>query len=531
VPFLLRNLLLDLKETEDVLPVKIARRFSLRENQIDSVEIVRKTLDARKKGRIRFVCTVRFSVRDEESLLARHSGDADLQWVEKIPTRTFPKIRSDRKIVIIGMGPAGLFAALRLAEYGLSATILDRGRAVDERVADVRKFWSKGILDCDSNVQFGEGGAGAFSDGKLTTRVKDDNIGYALDKLIEHGAPPEIRYSGKPHVGTDRLRGVIRQIRNSLQSSGFTISFSQKVTDLSANKGSIAALRINGRDEVECDTAILAPGNSARDTFEMLLRRDVRVERKPFAVGLRIEHPQGLIDRIQYGPSPHPLLPVADYSLAYTCPLTKRAVYSFCMCPGGVVVAGSSEEGMVVTNGMSNYDRNSGFANSALVVPVLDEDLDGDGPLAGMELQRTLERKAFAAGGGGYFAPAQTVLSFLGRKGGGPLRSTYLPGVREADFGQVLPQRVIQTIRDGLGYFDGKMRGFISEEATLTGVEARTSSPVRITRGEDLQSVSVKGLYPVGEGAGYAGGIMSAALDGIRAADRIALQITEGRGA
>ncbi|HKZ16763.1 MAG TPA: hypothetical protein VJ161_04780, partial [Geobacteraceae bacterium] len=398
---------------------------------------------------------------------------------------------------------------------------------VDERLQDVQSFWSRGMLDPESNVQFGEGGAGAFSDGKLTTRVRDSNMEYALEKLVQFGAPREILYLGKPHIGTDRLRNVILEIRRSLEAAGFEILFRRKLTDIVCTADRLVAAILNERDQVPCDHLVLAPGHSARDTYEMLVRHSVQLRQKPFAVGLRVEHPQELINRIQYGMPGHPVLPVADYALAYNNPRTKRSLYSFCMCPGGVIVGGSSEEGMVVTNGMSNYRRNAPFANSALVVPVGEEDFHGQGPLAGVEFQRAWERKAFLAGGGNYCAPAQNLMAFLGKGRGKVFASTYLPGVRETDLGEVLPDYVVETMREGISYFDRKMRGFMTEEATLTGVETRTSSPVRIVRDDDMQSVNLKGLYPVGEGAGYAGGIMSAALDGIRAADMIARRIIE----
>ena len=398
---------------------------------------------------------------------------------------------------------------------------------MDERLRDVQSFWSRGVLEPESNVQFGEGGAGTFSDGKLTTRVRDENLEYALEKLVQFGAPPEILRLGKPHIGTDRLRHVIREIRGGLETAGFQVLFRSRLTDIVSRGDRVAAVVLNNRDELPCDCLLLAPGHSSRDTYEMLLRRHVTLQQKPFAVGVRIEHPQELINLIQYGFSGHPGLPAADYALTYNNPRTKRSVYSFCMCPGGVIVAGSSEPGIVVTNGMSNYLRNSPYANSALVVPVGEHDFPGDGPLAGVEFQRQWEKKAFVSAGGDYFAPAQSLMAFLGKRRGKGVATSYRPGVREVDLNETLPSYVTETIREGIRQFDRKMRGFITEEATLTGVETRTSAPVRIVRGEDLQSVSLGGLYPIGEGAGYAGGIMSSALDGIRAADKIARRIIE----
>ncbi len=529
MPLLLRNLALDFREDENSAKKKLIRRFSLHDNEVHHFRVVRKSLDARKKSSIKYIYTIEFSVADEAAFLAKFGNDPDIQVAEKKEKPHFPRISSGKKIIIVGMGPAGLFAAIRLSEFGLTAILVERGKPVEERLRDVQSFWSRGVLDPESNVQFGEGGAGTFSDGKLTTRIRDENLEYALEKFAQFGAPREILSFGKPHIGTDRLRHVIREIRGNLEAAGFEILFRRKLTDIVCSGDRLAAAVLNGRDELPCDYLVLAPGHSARDTYEMLLRRSVLIQQKPFAVGLRVEHPQELIDLIQYGMPGHATLPAADYALAYNNPRTKRSVYSFCMCPGGVIVAGSSETGMVVTNGMSNYKRNSPFANSALVVPVGEHDFHGHSPLAGVEFQRLWERKAFFAGGGNYYAPAQNLMTFLGKNRAKTASSTYRPGVREADLREVLPDYVAETIREGICYFERKMRGFMTEEATLTGVETRTSAPVRIVRGDDLQSINLKGLYPVGEGAGYAGGIMSAALDGIRAADRIARQIIEGK--
>ena len=347
-----------------------------------------------------------------------------------------------------------------------------------------------------------------------------------LDQLIRFGAPPEIRYQAKPHVGTDRLRSVVAALRAGLLESGADLRFSTCLTDLVSSNGQISAVRNNHQDELPCRHLVLAVGHSARDTYALLARQKLLMELKPFAIGLRVEHPQGVIDRIQYG-KPHPALPRADYALTYNNDLTKRSCYSFCMCPGGLVVASSSEAEMVVVNGMSNLGRDSGFANSALVVNVRPEDFDGGDPLAGVRFQQQWERTAFAVGGGNYRAPAQNLVAFIGQGAGGGYLSSYRPGVLEADLSTVLPEYVIQTMREGIVSFDRKMKGFVTREATLTGVETRTSAPLRILRNENLQSPSLQGLYPCGEGAGYAGGIMSAALDGVRVADTIAGQMRE----
>ncbi|ABB32894.1 FAD dependent oxidoreductase [Geobacter metallireducens RCH3] len=526
MPILIRNIVLAPGEGDDVLGTRVAERFGVPERDIQSLHLVRKSIDARRKPRVIIVCTVQCRLLDEAGFLVRHGHDPDVKAVKEEPQPVFPRLAGGGRIVIVGMGPAGLFAALRLAEYGLAPTILERGRPVEERTRDVQAFWSLGQLDTESNVQFGEGGAGTFSDGKLTTRVNDSRIGYVLQKFVDFGASPEILHLAKPHVGTDQLRRVVAGIRQGLLAAGCDIRFRSRVTDIVSREGRVGTVIVNGTDEIAADALVLAPGHSARDTYEMLARRGVHLQAKPFAMGVRVEHPQELINGIQYGKGHHPALPPADYALAHNDRRTGRSAYSFCMCPGGVVVAGSSEEGGVVTNGMSAHLRNTPFANSALVVTVGPDDFGSSSPLAGVEFQRHWERRAFEAGGGGYRAPAQNLLSFLGMKGGKGVSSSYRPRVTETDLSRVLPAAVTGTLREALPTFDRRMRGFVTAEATLTGVETRTSAPVRIVRGEDCQSVSLQGLYPTGEGAGYAGGIMSAALDGIRVADIIAGKMT-----
>jgi len=522
MPFLLRNISLNLGEDDDLLPDRLMARFSLAPDELVGFCVLRKAIDARKKPHIKFIYTIEFTLADEEGFWRQHCQDQDIEIAPARKQPLFTKPGGDRRIMIVGMGPAGIFAGLRLAEYGLTPTILERGNPVSERVKDITSFWQKGVLNPESNVQFGEGGAGTFSDGKLTTRVRDLNSGYVLGKLVQFGAPREILYLAKPHIGTDRLRRVIVNIRRHLEDCGLVIRFQEKLTDMITTGDRLRSVVINDRSEELCDILLLAPGNSARDTYSMLERRGIRLEPKPFAVGVRVEHPQELINRIQYGLAGHPQLPAADYALTWNDSRTGRSAYSFCMCPGGVVIAAASEQDGVVTNGMSDYHRNSPCANSALVVTVGKDDFPGDSPLAGVEFQRTLEREAFIAGGSDYRAPAQNLMAFLGEKGTYRITSTYRPGVEEADLSLLFPDYVVDTLRKGIRSFDRKMRGFITAEATLTGVETRTSAPVRIIRGEDLQSPVLRGLYPVGEGAGYAGGIMSSALDGIRAADAIA---------
>lgn len=525
MPILIRNLILAPGDPEADLRSNVLRIFLLDTAELLSLRVIRSGIDARKKSRIRLVCTVECSLRDEAGFLVRFADDPNVADAPPLAPPFFPRSESEVPIVIVGTGPAGLFAALRLAEYGLTATLLERGKPVAERLADVQQFWSGGGLDEESNVQFGEGGAGTFSDGKLTTRVRDANIAWVLENLARFGAPPEVRIQAKPHIGTDRLREVVVAIREHLVASGFAVRFGAKLTGLSIRDGVVMSVRVNDREEQPVGALILAPGHSARDTYRMLEQQGVRLEPKPFAVGFRVEHPQELIDRIQYGLPPHPHLPPADYALTYNNPLTGRSAYSFCMCPGGVLMAGSSEAGGIVTNGMSNHSRNAPHANSALVVNVGPADFPGSGPLAGIDFQREWERQAFAAGGKNYHAPGQNLLDFLEGRLGRRYASSYRPGVRECDLTTVLPDFVTVTLREGIRSFDRKMRGFVTQDATLTGVETRTSAPLRIVRGEDCQSVSLRGLYPAGEGAGYAGGIMSAALDGIRVADAVAKRL------
>jgi uncharacterized FAD-dependent dehydrogenase len=525
VLFRLRNLLLPLDTDESAITQKIADRFRLALGSVTGFRILRKGIDARKKARIIYVYTVEFSVSDPEQFWKLHSDDTDLEKVARQQPTPVRKISSPKKVIITGCGPAGIFAALRLSDYGITPLLLERGRGIEERVRAVELFWRDGVLDEESNVQFGEGGAGTFSDGKLTTRVRDPNAGYVLRRFVEFGAPQEIEWLAKPHIGTDRLRLVLLNMRRFLTGRGIEVRFSAKLTGLGLRDRQIGSVTINDRQEEPCDALLLAPGHSSRDTYAMLDAHGVHMEQKAFAVGLRVEHPQELIDSIQYGSPVDPRLPAADYALAWNDADSGRSAYSFCMCPGGVVIGGSSEAGTVVTNGMSNLRRNSGWANSALVATVKTSDFADSSPLAGIALQRSLEQAAFRLGGSSYLAPAQSLLSFLKKGGGGAATSTYRPGIRETALEELLPGYITNTLRDGIAAFDRKMRGFITAEATLIGVESRTSAPLRIMRGEDFQSPAVAGLYPCGEGAGYAGGIMSAALDGIRVADAIAARL------
>ena len=517
---LLREIALELGTEESALPGKLCKFLDILPSELQSWRIVRRGIDARHKPRILRIYTVEFSVADEEGLLARRQ---ELRTLERAappaPPVVVPLVFRP-EVVVAGMGPAGLFAALHLARCGCAVTLLERGRPVEERVRDVRRFWDEGSLDPESNVQFGEGGAGTFSDGKLTTRLNHPWTSFVLQTLVECGAPPEILVQAKPHVGSDRLRLILINLRRRLESLGVVLRYRCRLDGLLTVSGGIRGALLNGGEEILCSSLVLAPGHSARDTYEMLQRTGVRLDVKPFAVGVRVEHPSELINRIQYGLPGHPQLPTAEYALTYNDPQSGRGIYSFCMCPGGEVVLASSEAGGVTVNGMSLRRRDGRYSNSALVVAVRPADFDGRDPLAGVRFQRRLERAAFAAAGSDYHAPAQNLLAFLGR-GDGPLVSSCRPGVRAVDLGALLPPFVNEGLRRALPVFERRMRGFITREATLVGVETRTSAPLRIVRGEDGQSISHPGLYPAGEGAGYAGGIMSAALDGLRVAEHI----------
>jgi hypothetical protein len=523
MPFIYRNISLTPSDREETLPALLAGKLSVPLESLQNIRIIRKGIDARKKSHIKLVYTLSFTAGENVRLLI--GADPALEWHEEKTTPAPAPIQSQKRIVIVGSGPAGLFTALRLAEYGLTATIIERGEPVELRALSVQRFWKDGVLDPESNVQFGEGGAGTFSDGKLTCRSKDQLVPWVLEQLVSFGAQPEVRYLAKPHIGTDRLRTVISAIRRYLLEKDFTVRFDCRMTDLNIKNGNIVSVTLNGSEEISCDHLILATGHSARDTFEMLERLNVPLARKPFAMGLRVEHPQELINRIQYGNGQQLNLPAADYAVAWNNPSSGRSAYSFCMCPGGVVVGGASEAGGVVTNGMSGQFRNSPYANSALVVNVREEDFDGPGPLAGVRLQRQWEQRAFETGGGGYIAPAQNLLGFLRLPGKGAAKTSYRPGICEAELDTVLPSFIIETLREGIADFGRKLRGFVTAEATLIGIESRTSSPVRILRDSSFESTGVKGLYPAGEGAGYAGGIMSSAVDGIKIADAIAARL------
>ena len=482
--------------------------------------ILRKSLDARKKSDIVYRYRVVLDLEDDVAQGLVTAGAA-LPYGE--PARApAPVMRQGLPVLVVGSGPAGLFCALRLVEAGARVEILERGKPVEERMKDIEELESRGMLNERSNVLFGEGGAGTYSDGKLTTRTHRQEIDWVFRTLVVHGAPSSILYEAKPHLGTDRLRGILRSIRGVIQNAGSTISFNESADDIIVHNGSLAGVVTGSGREVRSERVVLAIGHSARDTYDMLLRRGVTLEKKGFAAGIRIEHPAALINGIQYGASQHrDILPAAEYALTFNDRATGRGVYSFCMCPGGRVINSSSEQAMLCTNGMSFSKRNHPFSNAAIVVTVSPEDSAG-GPLEGIGFQRMIEAAVFREGGGLFSAPAQRVTSFLSGMLDTELPETsYRPGVMPARLDRALPGWIVRAIQQALPAFDRAMKGFITDQAVFIGAETRTSSPVRIVRDGSFQSVSVRGLYPIGEGAGYAGGIVSSAVDGVRCADSI----------
>jgi hypothetical protein len=514
------------------LQQKAAKLLGVSPERFTAFSIFRQSIDARKKSDVHLVYTVDVSLDGEASLaLPPNALRVTPQPYEFPPVRR----KSTQRPVVVGMGPAGLFCALLLARAGIPCLLLERGQSVERRSAQVEAFWAGEALDSESNVQFGEGGAGTFSDGKLTTGIHDRRVHAVLDIFAAAGAPEDIRYAHKPHMGTDVLRQVVKNLRRELLELGCEIRFGHRLTGLTQRGGRVAgftAVGPEGEYQEGCDTLILAPGHSARDTFELLRDAGVPLAPKPFALGVRIEHDQALISQAQYG-SFWESLPPADYKLACHLP-DGRSAFTFCVCPGGQVVAAASEPGRLVTNGMSLRARDGANINGGLLVGVSPADYGcvnpGDDPLAGIAFQRQWEALAFQLGGGDYRAPCQTVGAFLGGKAPARLAvaPTYRPGVRPARLEGCLPPFVVDTLRAALPLFGRKLRGFDHPGALLTGVETRSSSPVRILRGENLQSIGLPGLYPCGEGAGYAGGITSAAVDGIRVAEAVAGGQTSG---
>jgi len=545
----LTELRLPLEHAEDGLRGAVCARLGIADGDLVELHVFRRGYDARKRAAIQLVYTLDLVVADETAVLARHVGDPHLKlspdtsyrFVAHAPA-DFSAARPGRPVVV-GFGPCGLFAALVLAQMGLKPIVLERGQPVRVRTQDTWGLWRKGVLNAESNVQFGEGGAGTFSDGKLWSQISDPRhlTRKVLNEFVKAGAPEEILFVSKPHIGTFRLVGVIEKMRAEIEALGGEVRFGARVEDLAVEDGAVQGVVLAGGEFIAAQHVVLALGHSARDTCAMLHRRGVAMEAKPFSVGFRIEHPQGLIDRARFGAfGGHPLLGAADYKLVHHAK-NGRSVYSFCMCPGGTVVAATSEAERVVTNGMSQYSRNERNANAGIVVGILPQDYRQDGlsggavsPLDGMAFQRVLESRAYVLGGGGYQAPGQLIGDFIaGRHGSavarefGSVMPSYKPGVTLTDLADPnapsLPLYAIEAIREALPAFERQIKGFSMPDAVLTGVETRTSSPLRLPRGrENYQSTNVRGLFPAGEGAGYAGGIMSAGVDGIEVAEAVA---------
>ncbi|MDC5805412.1 NAD(P)/FAD-dependent oxidoreductase [Vibrio europaeus] len=524
----LNEIKLPLDHEEEALTAAITKKLGISEDQVISYNVFRRGYDARKKANILLIYTLDVIVENEAALLEQFVSDPHVKETPDMEYKFVAKAPENitERPVVIGFGPCGLFAALILAQAGFKPIVVERGKEVRERTKDTFGFWRKRTLNTESNVQFGEGGAGTFSDGKLYSQVKDPNFygRKVTTEFVAAGAPEEIMYVSKPHIGTFKLVTMIEKMRAKIIELGGEIRFSTRVDDIHMDGEQITGLTLSNGEEIKSRYVVLAVGHSARDTFEMLHDRGVYMEAKPFSVGFRIEHKQSMIDEARFGKNAgNPILGAADYKLVHHCK-NGRTVYSFCMCPGGTVVAATSEEGRVVTNGMSQYSRSERNANSAIVVGIDPErDYPGD-PLAGIRFQRELESGAYVLGGENYDAPAQKIGDFLkGRDPSeiGDVQPSFTPGIHLTDISKALPDFAIEAIREAIPAFDKKIKGFASDDGLLTGVETRTSSPVCIKRGKDFQSINLKGFYPAGEGAGYAGGILSAGIDGIKVAEAL----------
>ena len=522
----IRDIALPPEHNVHQLNYEAAQLLKVSVSKIRQVKILRRSVDARKKPDVKIIYTIEVAVEGNEGKILRNSGCKRASMAKanyyKPPKQ---KLESEKRPVVIGFGPAGMFAALILSMAGLRPIVLERGDDAQTRHDKVEKFFETGILDTRSNVQFGEGGAGTFSDGKLNTGVNNPRIGWILDQFVKFGARENILYDAKPHVGTDVLLNVVQNLRKRIITLGGEVRFNSQVTGVRIENGALTGLEVNGTEMLETDRAVLAIGHSARDTFELLHSLNVPMEPKAFAMGARIEHKQSLINEAQYGED-NPVLPPADYKLVQH--LDEKSVYTFCMCPGGYVVAAASEEGSVVTNGMSYADRDGENANAALLVTVSPEEFPISGTLGGMYWQRQIEEQAFKVSGS-YRAPAQRVGDFLKgipSTGPGSVQPTYRPGVHWCDLHDVLPAQLTKAMEQALPKLDGQLKGYGDPDAVLTAPETRSSSPVRILRDENRQS-QIKGLYPCGEGAGYAGGIMSAAVDGIQTAEAILAELAK----
>lgn len=529
----LNEVKLPLEHSDSDLQQAILRKLGVHANELKSFSIFKRSYDARKRGHILLIYALDVDLYNEAEVLARLQDDPHVLPTPDTEYKFVGHAPADltERPLVIGMGPCGIMAGLVLAQMGFRPIILERGKAVRERTKDTWGLWRKRNLNPESNVQFGEGGAGTFSDGKLYSQIRDPQHHgrKVLTEFVKAGAPEEILYVSKPHIGTFKLVTMVENIRQNITELGGEIRFEQRVADFLIENGQIVGVQLDNGEILHSKHVILAVGHSARDTFQTLYERGVYVEAKPFSIGFRVEHPQSLIDKCRFGPQAgHPILGAADYKLVHHCK-NGRSVYSFCMCPGGTVVAATSEPNRVVTNGMSQYSRNERNANAAIVVGISPEDFPG-GPLAGIDFQRDLEAKAFIAGGSNYNAPGQLVGDFIAGQTStefGSVLPSYKPGVTLTDLSSCLPDYAITAIREALPAFDKQIKGFAMHDAVLTGVETRTSSPIRIKRGEDCQSINTKGLFPAGEGAGYAGGILSAGVDGIKVAEALALSMLQ----
>lgn len=524
---------LPLDHAESDLETAILTKLNITKDELINFSIFKRSYDARRKGAILLVYIVDVETVNEEKLLEKFANNPHIIATPDSTYKlvaTAPKNLKTRPIVI-GTGPCGMFAGLLLAQMGFCPIILERGKSVRERSLDTFGFWREGTLKPESNAQFGEGGAGTFSDGKLYSQVKDSKyLGRkVLTEFVAAGANPEILFINKPHIGTYKLIKVVENMRANIVAMGGEIRFQSKVEDIEITDGKVRGVTLANGEFIESSHIILAVGHSARDTFEMLFAKNVYIEPKPFSIGFRIEHPQRLIDECRFGAQAgHKLLGAADYKLVHHCK-NGRSVYSFCMCPGGMVVAAASEAGRLVTNGMSQYSRSEKNANSAIVVGITPEDYP-ENALAGIELQRRLEEKAFELGGSNYYAPMQLVGDFLAGRPStelGTVKPSYTPGIKLTDLSESLPKYAIDAIREAIPAFEKQIKGFAMHDAVLTGIETRTSSPIRIKRKDDGQSLNTIGLFPAGEGAGYAGGILSAGIDGIKAAEAVAFDIVQ----
>lgn len=527
----LSNVKIPYTKSTDEYPLYAAKKLRIKKEDILSCHLLKRSLDARSPGDIHYVCSFKIRAKGENEIVKNKRIGA-VRYTDKAYTFPYKNICSDIRPVICGSGPAGLFCALCLARAGLKPIILERGESVDRRKNSIAAFHSGGKLNVNSNVQFGEGGAGTFSDGKLTCGVNDERMEYVLKEFASHGAPDDILTNAKPHIGTDYLGKTVKSIREEIISLGGEIHFDTLMTDIESENGKVKSVTAKNlsdgtKTKIPCQILVCATGHSSRDTYEMMLEKGFEMERKPFSVGVRIEHKRQYINKLQYKEAfTDEALPTADYKLS--CHAESGSGYTFCMCPGGEVVASASEEMGVVTNGMSKFARMAENSNSAILVSVTPGHIGGNDVLGGMHFQRDLERKAFELGGGNYFAPCQRVEDFLAGKEStahGEVSPSYRPGVRYTDLNKILPPFVAQTLKAALADFDKKMKGFCLGDAILTGVETRSSAPVRILRDENGEA-SIRGVYPAGEGAGYAGGIMSSAVDGIKCAEKICYALT-----